>query len=387
MKIAFFSPYCGFSHQEYLLNRFSYLPSSSVYIAFDKINGGWQIDSDRLRILKPKNYCMKILWNILFKLSKLFLRLRGHESYVTPFTFLSKRKLKKIILKDRIDVLLIQYAGLAVTVSPCLVRWKIPFFFTLEGSDIQMSDNSQWFYKKLTETWNNARGIFVISKFLFKQAELRGFRLKYCFVSYNGILLPIEKHSKNKDDKLRICMIANFHPVKGHLLAIHSIAHFNKIYNGEYEVHFVGDGPEKYNCIKVVEEYGLTDKFIFHGSLSFKASQIILKDCDINLQTSIRGPKGEEEGLSLSVLEAASWKVPSVVTPSGGLVEAVIDGVTGLVSYDFSPESISQKINLLANRPSLRHSFGEKAQFHIINHFQIEKQIQFWLNKMKQLLS
>lgn len=68
------------------------------------------------------------------------------------------------------------------------------------------------------------------------------------------------------------------------------------------------------------------------------------------------------EGFSLMPLEAMYASLPIVCTPVGGIAEAVLDGVTGLIVPIDDTEALSAAILAVANDPRRRRVLGDTAR-------------------------
>ena len=83
------------------------------------------------------------------------------------------------------------------------------------------------------------------------------------------------------------------------------------------------------------------------------------------------------EGMSLSVLEAASCGVPVVSTRVSGCTEIIEDGQNGFF-VDRSVEDISKKISLIKNSVNLKNKMSKNIRNSIIAHHCWSKQIDKW---------
>jgi glycosyltransferase involved in cell wall biosynthesis len=68
----------------------------------------------------------------------------------------------------------------------------------------------------------------------------------------------------------------------------------------------------------------------------------------------------QSEGWSLTVMEAALCRTPSVALAVGGLAESIVDGETGYLAQDGA--QLIARTRELVDRPELRERFGEAAQ-------------------------
>jgi phosphatidyl-myo-inositol dimannoside synthase len=78
----------------------------------------------------------------------------------------------------------------------------------------------------------------------------------------------------------------------------------------------------------------------------------------------------EQEGFGIVFLEAAACGVPQVAGRSGGSVDAVVDGETGIVVEDPSDAGdVAAALRPLLSQPDLRRSMGEAARRRAVESF------------------
>lgn len=75
------------------------------------------------------------------------------------------------------------------------------------------------------------------------------------------------------------------------------------------------------------------------------------------------------EGFPNVVLEAAAMSVPAVVSDGTGVVDSVVDGVTGVVVPKSDPAALAAAIRRLAEDQALREQMGESARQWVEEHF------------------
>jgi colanic acid/amylovoran biosynthesis glycosyltransferase len=82
------------------------------------------------------------------------------------------------------------------------------------------------------------------------------------------------------------------------------------------------------------------------------------------------------EGFCNAVLEAQSMSLPVVCSDADGLAENVEDGLTGFVVPRRDPQSLANKLALLARDPELRQRMGKAGRERVEKHFQLPMQIE-----------
>jgi glycosyltransferase involved in cell wall biosynthesis len=78
------------------------------------------------------------------------------------------------------------------------------------------------------------------------------------------------------------------------------------------------------------------------------------------------------EGFGTSVIEAASMGLPAICTKIPGLIDAVVDGETGILIKKGSQNELESAIITFIDNPEMLCTMGEKAKSRAINCFQYE---------------
>ncbi|MDF2927641.1 MAG: glycosyltransferase family 1 protein [Paenibacillaceae bacterium] len=133
----------------------------------------------------------------------------------------------------------------------------------------------------------------------------------------------------------------------------------------------VGGGPERDRLERLIKEYGVEDCVVLAGRAADQELPQYYNLCDVFVMPSrYIASEGDVEGFGIVYMEASSCCKPVIGGNSGGVVEAVIDGETGLIVDPTSPESISRAViglyedKLLAKRLADKGYHRAKSQFH-----------------------
>lgn len=128
----------------------------------------------------------------------------------------------------------------------------------------------------------------------------------------------------------------------------------------------VGDGPEKEKILKEVK--GCEDYIILTGAR--KDIPDVLKSIECFVLSS------EVESLPLSIREAMSMSLPVIATDVGGIREAVIHGITGVVVPPKNPELLAEAMLQIAKDREAAKKLGEKGMDLCKTNFELSK----WLH-------
>ncbi len=148
-------------------------------------------------------------------------------------------------------------------------------------------------------------------------------------------------------------------------------------------VYFIaGVGPRE-EYLKSLVPLRFAKKIIFLGSLSDYDKWAWLKTCNIFIMPS-RDIEGDFEGFGIVYLEANLCAKPVIAGNSGGVKDAVVDGVSGLLVDPENTEEIAKAINKLKNDQALCDKLGEQGRDRAIRDFSWEKQIASLCNFIKK---
>ncbi|MHA1250810.1 MAG: glycosyltransferase family 4 protein, partial [Candidatus Helarchaeota archaeon] len=169
-------------------------------------------------------------------------------------------------------------------------------------------------------------------------------------------------------------------------LVIRAIKEIKKIRpNLKIKYYLIGDGPETERLKKLVKELKLEKNVEFLGRCDVTMRNKFYKMSDIFIMPSITRKK-DIEGFGLVFLEANYFKVPVIGTKSGGIVEAVIDGVTGFLIEQNNLNELIEKILILLDNEELRSKLGENGQKRVIKNFQWDFLINDYVNLFKEYM-
>lgn len=131
----------------------------------------------------------------------------------------------------------------------------------------------------------------------------------------------------------------------------------------------VGDGPDRNNIQKAIEKNNLRRRIKMLGYVTDETRNILFNTADLFIQPNIKIP-GDMEGFGISVIEAASCKLPVIASKLEGLQDAVKDGQNGFLVEPYDVGGYVEKINELLENDRYRKEFGEKARRFVIENYQ-----------------
>jgi glycosyltransferase involved in cell wall biosynthesis len=190
-------------------------------------------------------------------------------------------------------------------------------------------------------------------------------------VIHNGIdtgrFAGVDRNGARQDlringDAIVFGAVSRLDPVKDHLTMIEA---FKKISRtcARCLLVIVGDGPERGTIERKVEELGLGGAVKLEG---FSAEvPKYLASFDLFLQPST------EEGLSLTILEAAAAGVPVVASSVGGTGEIIEDGKTGMLVLPQDVEALADVMRRFVEDPAPFRDMARRARKNVEERFSL----------------
>jgi len=205
---------------------------------------------------------------------------------------------------------------------------------------------------------------------------------------------PISAHVRKwlqlQEESRLIVMVGNYHPRKGHEVAIRSMPF---ILAQESRARLIIVGRNNDALRPLIRELDLNEKVILTGPISFPAitpkedrSQAVYNNPDwlaaIYRSSDVYVSAGVDEGsegLSLALLEAMGSGLPLVATNISGNRDIIHDGESGFLIPPADPNQLANAVLRLLNNDELRTHMGIKAK-------EVAKQYQ-WSEIARQYLA
>lgn len=264
---------------------------------------------------------------------------------------------------------------LAWMVSLC--KPKVPFFVIGHGTELcSLPVNLparliKFFLRWITFT--RAKKVFAISHFTSEKIVEIGSLRKNINIIPNGI---DNKHIHPKSTEFnidrgpRLLTICRLVKRKGCDTVIRSLPYLiDKHPCIEYWI--AGDGPERSFLDHEVQILQLEGHVHFCGLVSESQKEEIYQTSNIFVMP-VRQTTSDFEGFGIVYLEAMAHGIPVIGSTTGGIPDAIENGVTGLLVPPDEPWNIAQAIDELLSDSSKRDSLARAALSRINDRFQWE---------------
>lgn len=160
-----------------------------------------------------------------------------------------------------------------------------------------------------------------------------------------------------------ILTLARLTARKGHDVILRALpaifaAHPNAVYV------IAGTGENEANLRQLVEELGLTQRVIFTGFVPDAEKAALYSACDVYALLS-RQEGIQVEGFGITLLEASACARPVVAGRHGGVVDAMKDGITGLLVEPDDVDGVAEAIKSLLGDEAYARRLGENGRKHV----------------------
>jgi phosphatidylinositol alpha-1,6-mannosyltransferase len=307
--------------------------------------------------------------------------------YRRPGAFIGRRYLKKlkwgatiseITIRERPRILQLAtayegYQGL------WLHRWlKLPFVVYAHGNEIL--DALRGDREKMRLALQSADKVLANSRFTASLVEKTGVDPSRIETVYLGCdtdhfrLLPprLELRQKLLGSRYRdrvILTVGNLVSRKGHDIVIRAIARLRET-AAEVTYLVVGDGPYRRTLETMVTSLGVGDRVIFAGYISDTDLPSVYALCDVFVMPSRdQSDSCDIEGFGLVFLEANACGKAVIGGRSGGIPEAIVDGVTGFLVNPKDPEDVANALRRLLTDNELALRMGHHGRLRVVNDF------------------
>ncbi|MGV3742779.1 MAG: glycosyltransferase, partial [Burkholderiaceae bacterium] len=196
-------------------------------------------------------------------------------------------------------------------------------------------------------------------------------------------LQPVDKSAFRREfdlpeNALVVGMVAQLIQRKGHRYLLEAVRVLRKDYP-DLRIVLFGQGPLREELEQAVAAEGLSDIVRFAG---------FRKDLPQWLGgLDILAHPADMEGLGVSLLQASAAAVPIIASRAGGMPEAVLDGVTGLLILPGDVPALTESLRRLLNDAALRRHMGQSGRERILREFSIDAMITGNLSVYRAVLS
>ncbi len=179
--------------------------------------------------------------------------------------------------------------------------------------------------------------------------------------------IPMDLPPRHRNTPMRLLCMHRLVERKG---TLHLLEALEKIPRADWTLDIVGQGPELKSLQARVASSGLSERVRFLPPVSEETKISMLHKSDLFILPSFP-PQDNNfvEGLGLALLEAQSLGTPVFAARTGGISEAMLDGITGVLYRAGDSEDLRDKLLALMEDPDRLFRMGSAGPAWVRAHF------------------
>ncbi len=236
----------------------------------------------------------------------------------------------------------------------------IPFSYTLHGPN-ELYEAHKWYFGEKT-----ARAAFVacISHFARSQAMYFSdpehwdkLRIVHC-----GVVPERYDRARQAADGTRLLFVGRLTPVKGVRLLLEAFGRAAAL-RDDITLDIIGDGEDRAHLEALAAPYGARVRFLGYRSQEEVAEALTLADALVLPSFA--------EGLPVVLMEALAAATPVICSQVAGVAELVEDGTSGFIIPAGDVDTLTARIQTLAESPAQARAMGLHGQARVRAEFDI----------------
>lgn len=250
----------------------------------------------------------------------------------------------------------------------------VPYVIYAHGEEITVCSENAKLSRHQRPVYQNAAAVVVNSRYTYGLVSELGVDPRRIAIISPGVdpdrfapgPVPSELGRKlNVEGKLVLLTVGRLQRRKGHDKVIEALPSIlERVPNLVYLI--AGDGEEEPALRRLAEQRGVNEAVRFLGRIAEEQLPTLYNLADIFLMANRTMPGGDVEGFGIVFLEASACGKVVVGGRSGGTVDAVRNGVTGLLIDGESQEAIVEAVVRLATNRELRDEMGQHGREMVI---------------------
>lgn len=249
---------------------------------------------------------------------------------------------------------------------------RLPVILYLHGEEVSEGPRPTRLYQMARRTMREADAVVTVSSFTRDKAIGYGVAPERITVIHNGV--DAERFSPGAKDpalvdrfglagrRVLLCL-ARLDERKGQDMLLRAMPEILAAVP-ETVLLLVGGGTDEPRLRALAATLGLGDRVIFVGMAAEEEMVRFYRTADVYVMPNRTTASGDTEGFGLTFLEAGACGRPVIGGRAGGVPDAVVDGVTGLLIDATSHPAVAEAcIRLLADS-ALAETLGRNGRAH-----------------------
>lgn len=189
------------------------------------------------------------------------------------------------------------------------------------------------------------------------------------------------RQTKKTSNNINIGFIKHLKPKYGPEYLIKAFALVEKEHPN-IELTMVGKGEMRQPLERLARRLGVVNKVHFLGYLDYETVPDVLKEIDIFVMPSTE----DSETFGVAAIEAQAMCIPVVASEVGGVPEALIDNITGMLVEPKNVEQLANSIARLIKNPELRIKMGIAGRKFVLENFNLHENVELFDKLYREIL-
>lgn len=274
--------------------------------------------------------------------------------------------------RARADAVLAEYGPVGVLVKDACRRLGVPLVVHFHGYDASVREVLEEHRDSYPEMFRAASAVVAVSRAMQKRLIALGAPPEK--VRYNPYGIDCGEFGGAEPESAPPVFVAvgRFVEKKAPHLTLRAFAEVRRAHPSA-RLRMVGEGPLLESCRTLAAELGLGSAVEFLGAQTHGRVCEEMRAARCFVQHSVEAPNGDCEGTPLGILEAGASGLPVVSTRHAGILDAVVEGETGLLVEEGDVGGMADGMARLAADAALAGRMGRAARNHIAENFSVEK--------------
>lgn len=280
-----------------------------------------------------------------------------------------------ILLKNKIDVVLVEFMLKGIIIKDVCEKLKIPFVVhTHGGGDIMAEDYIRNYSHSYLDMFRKAAKVISVDSYSSKKLIEFGLAEDKLTEIQLGIDLAIFKQTIPSLNKPVFFGVGRFVNKKAPYLTLMAFASVVQKHP-EAKLILAGNGPLYDSCIQISKALHIENNVEFPLVISPEQVSEFMRQSRAFVQHSIHTTDGDSEGIPVAVLEAMACGLPVISTIHNGIADTITHGTQGLLVKENDIDGMAECMSQLIDDPLYADVLGANARKKVEENFEMSEVI------------
>ena len=270
------------------------------------------------------------------------------------------RALRRLVARLNADIVHAHWwfpAGLVA--SAPRRRGGRPLAITMHGSDVRLAAGRGWAHSQFQRVLGSAAAVTVVSSWLARQTLQIAAQIKPAVIPMpvnTQLFKPAPSTSRVRDE---ILFVGRLNEQKGLRFLLAALARMRQ----PVRLAVVGEGRDEAALRAQAESLGIAQRVTWHGQLPRESLVELYQRAAAVAIPSL------DEGLGLVAVEAQLCGTPVVAFASGGIIDLITDGESGLLAAPRDEAALAAALDRVVSDQALHDDLSSEGRIRALMRF------------------